>query len=48
MSLKLGSLSFAYKKNQPVFEGISMKVEKGEIVSVLGPTERGKLLFKQS
>ncbi|NLL51572.1 MAG: ABC transporter ATP-binding protein, partial [Peptococcaceae bacterium] len=47
MSLEIRNLSFAYDKKQPVFEGISMKVEKGEIVSILGSNGAGKTtLFK--
>ncbi|NLY70255.1 MAG: ABC transporter ATP-binding protein [Clostridiales bacterium] len=47
MSLEIRNLSFAYKKDQPIIEGISMKVERGEIVSVLGPNGAGKTtLFK--
>ncbi|MGI5901074.1 MAG: ABC transporter ATP-binding protein [Desulfitobacteriia bacterium] len=46
MTLEIRNLSFAYGK-EPIFEGISMKVEKGEIVSILGPNGAGKTtLFK--
>lgn len=46
MSLEIRNLSFAYGK-EPIFEGISMKVEKGEIVCILGPNGAGKTtLFK--
>lgn len=46
MSLDIRNLSFAYGKD-PVFEGISMTVEKGEIVCLLGPNGAGKTtLFK--
>ncbi|MEA1959887.1 MAG: ABC transporter ATP-binding protein [Bacillota bacterium] len=46
MSLKVENLSFAYEK-KAVFENISLEVNSGEIVCVLGPNGTGKTtLFK--
>jgi len=46
MSLEIRNLAFGYGK-EPVFEGVSMKVERGEIVCLLGPNGAGKTtLFK--
>lgn len=41
MSLKVNNLSFRYKNNL-VLEGINFEVEKGELVSLLGPNGTGK------
>ena len=47
MSLEIRNLSFGYSSNKLIFEGVSLKVEKGEVVCLLGPNGAGKTtLFK--
>ena len=46
MSLEIRNLSFGYT-SEPIFEGVSLKVKKGEVVCLLGPNGAGKTtLFK--
>ncbi len=35
-------VSFAYVKDKPVLENISLKAEKGQVVAIVGPTGAGK------
>jgi iron complex transport system ATP-binding protein len=46
MSLEIKNLAFAYDR-EPIFENVSLNVEKGEVVCLLGPNGSGKTtLFK--
>ncbi|HHV63820.1 MAG TPA: ABC transporter ATP-binding protein [Peptococcaceae bacterium] len=46
MSLEIRNLAFAYDR-EPIFENVFLRVEKGEIVCLLGPNGSGKTtLFK--
>lgn len=40
--LKVENLSFGYKKEQPLFEGLSFELKKGEIKAVVGASGAGK------
>lgn len=40
--IEFDSVCFAYEQGQPVLEGISLKVQKGEIVAFVGPSGGGK------
>lgn len=45
MSLEISHLTFGYKKDRTVLEDISLKVEQGEILGILGPNGTGKTTF---
>ncbi len=38
----VNNISFAYKKNQPVFSGLNMTISRGEKVAIVGPSGEGK------
>ncbi len=41
--VRLSSLSFRYKKaDRPVFRGLTLEVQRGERLAILGPSEAGK------
>jgi len=40
--IEFDQVCFAYEQGQPVLDGISLKVEKGEIVAFVGPSGGGK------
>ncbi|MEM9520382.1 MAG: ATP-binding cassette domain-containing protein [Actinomycetota bacterium] len=42
MSLKLNSVSFAYRRDEPILADFSLAVEPGESVAVMGPSGSGK------
>jgi len=41
-SLEFDSVSFAYKKGEPILEGFSLEVEAGRTIAIVGPTGAGK------
>lgn len=45
MSLEISNLTFGYKKDRTVLEDISLRVEQGEILGILGPNGTGKTTF---
>lgn len=45
MSLEIANLSFAYKKDHKILDDISLTVEQGEILGILGPNGTGKTTF---
>lgn len=40
--LKIDSLAFGYEKKKPLFDNFSLELKKGEIVSIVGKSGRGK------
>ncbi|GAB1465001.1 hypothetical protein MASR2M54_05010 [Aliarcobacter cryaerophilus] len=44
--IKVDNLGFYYKANNWLFKNISLDIKKGEVITILGPNGRGKLLFK--
>ncbi|MFM8430835.1 MAG: ATP-binding cassette domain-containing protein, partial [Holophagaceae bacterium] len=40
--IEFDQVCFAYEQGQPVVEGISFKVQKGEVVALVGPSGGGK------
>lgn len=44
-SLKVENLSFGYTKDQKILDDISIEVEPGEILGILGPNGTGKTTF---
>jgi len=45
MSLEISNLSFAYRKDRLILDDISLSVEQGEILGILGPNGTGKTTF---
>lgn len=45
MSLDISNLSFEYKKDRRILDDISIKIEQGEILGILGPNGTGKTTF---
>lgn len=43
--LEVKNLSFAYKKDHNILSDISLSVEQGEVLSILGPNGTGKTTF---
>lgn len=42
MSLEVNELSFSYRKNTPILDQVSFKVQPGEVMGLLGPNGTGK------
>ena len=40
--IKLSNINFHYKNNKPVLKNINIKIKKGEIIGIIGPTGSGK------
>ena len=40
--IKLSNINFHYKNNKPVLKNINIKIKKGEIIGIIGPTGTGK------
>ena len=45
MSLLIRNLTFGYKKDRIILDDISLNVEQGEILGILGPNGTGKTTF---
>lgn len=45
MTLKVNNVSFGYDKNKMIIDNISLNVDQGEILGILGPNGTGKTTF---
>ncbi|MEE2723723.1 MAG: ABC transporter ATP-binding protein [Bacteroidota bacterium] len=43
--LELKNISFSYKKNKPILENIDLKINKGELIGIIGQSGAGKTTF---
>ena len=40
--LKISGLKFGYDKNRPLFDDFNLELKRGEVVSIVGPSGKGK------
>ncbi len=40
--VEINNLSFSYRDNRPIYENVNIKIPKGKIVAILGPSGTGK------
>ena len=43
--LELKNISFSYKENKPILENIDLKINKGELIGIIGQSGAGKTTF---
>ena len=43
--IKINNMGYFYKKNEWLFKDISLEIQQGDIVTILGPNGRGKTTF---
>lgn len=41
-AIKIDNLSFAYHKQNPIFENLNLSIKKGQLVGIVGPNGAGK------
>ncbi len=40
--VEINNLSYEYKKGQPVLKGLTLKIQRGQMVAIVGPNGAGK------